>query len=167
MYSYTLEIVQILFRNVYVQVELKKTNTWFPSYYAWGYGYNLLGIYAWVYQYHYSYSWFFAAGLYKYFSQNKYSDGWGWFNTKDKDTKNIKSIVKSLANFVKPGDILFYSNSMSKSGIYHAVIVTEVSKNDVKISAHTKARKNESLLSLLKTEKIKCVYALKIRGDAK
>ena len=72
-----------------------------------------------------------------------------------------------MAKFVEKGDILFYNNSYKYTGIYHAVIVTEVTKSDVKISAHSNPRRNESLVGLLSTNSIKSVWALSIRRNAR
>ncbi len=114
----------------------------------------------------YTYAWNFAKYLYLYFLKTKYSDGTGWYNVDEKTTTYIKSIVKSMARFVEKGDIMFYSSSYEHHDIYHAVIVTEVTKTDVKISAHSNPRKNESLIELLKNKSIVSIFAISIRKKA-
>ncbi len=147
---------------------IKTTSLWYPAYYAWGYGYNYYGIYGAVWTYYYSRSWSFVDGLYNYFSQEKYCWGWGYFGVRDGTEKYVTSTVKSVAGFADVGDILFYATDWDCSDLYHVAIVSEVSKNDVKICAHTKARRNESLLKICQgSKKIKGLVILKIRSSAK
>ena len=153
---------------------INTTSTWYPSYYKLvnSYKYVKMGgrtirVNSPQLQYVYAYAWNFAKGLYIYFAQTKYCDGSAWFNIYSKKSKDITNIVASMAKFVEKGDILFYSSSYKYTGIYHAVIVTEVTKSDVKISAHSHRRCNKSLRKLLSTDGIKSVWALSIRRDAR
>lgn len=144
---------------------IKTTNEWSPPYYSFYINVNGFNV-SMGKNFIYTYAWNFAKYLYLYFSKTKYSDGTGWYNVDKKTTTYIKSIVKSMAQFVEKGDIMFYSSSYGHDDIYHAIIVTEVTKTDVKISAHSNPRKNESLIELLKNKNIVSVFAISIRKTA-
>lgn len=100
--------------------------------------------------YYFSAPWSTANAQYKYFSNTAN----GYTSTNVVKVKSIRGISDAVSRYnIRPGDLMYFSRDGGKTA-YHATIISDVTKDDIKFCAHTMGRRDKELSLVLGDETV-------------